>query len=442
MKKQLFLSCLVAVAFTGFAQESPEPVAGTLISPEILNELNHQSLERLNAAEVDRDAINGWVSFEQTQYNYTYGPDAFYTYAQIVTPDSLPRVSFPDGVYRSFIHGFGQIFDPTAEDMGFSDAQLTLADGYEIDSIGFPGFYSRVNHNDIDDTLIITVAVTDKMVEPTAPYDGSFWWAPGGLLSNDIYVNSPSYEGSSEHGNHHGLTGVSDPASHVEIQQYKFALTEEDIEGYWYSFPVNVVAGPDQLVYTFVEFQTSFEATIEDTAFVFDGAVGEANTNSFRTIYDYPVTPQTGYFFDLYREDLMSHNCSYAVTPDTRYGAYTGDLEWRNHRLEGFSWWGFRFEYYMNAVSSVSIDEDELISGITVFPNPVAGESVITVQLGEEFTGKVEIHNLDGRLVYSGTIANKNQFMLNLEENKLGAGTYVLSIENSEKVMNERFIVQ
>lgn len=443
MNKNLFLVAGLSLFCIGVtAQEGQTPQESAQLSNEVLSELNRGSLERLNGVEIDREEINGWVSFEQTQYNLTYGPDAFFTYGQVITPDTLPRVSFSDGTFRSFTHGFGQIFDPTAEDMDLSESMLTIADGYEIDSIGFPCIYRRVNHNDIDDTLIITVAITDKKTESGNPYDGSFFWTPSGLLINDTYVISPSYIGDAAHGNHHGLTGVSDPGDNVEIQQYKFALTDADTEIFWRSFPVDISASPDQVVYTFVEFQTSFEATIEDTAFVFDGALGEANTNSFRTVYDYPAVEQTGYFFDLYREDERSHNASYVVAADTRYGAHVGDDEWRNDRLEVFSWWGFRFEYYMNATSSVGIAEEKSNDGINVYPNPVMGEMFVTLDIGAVVSGKVSIHDLDGRLVYSGIIEDKSQLKINLEKFNMSAGTYILSVQNSERIMNERFVIQ
>ncbi|MFT5821090.1 MAG: hypothetical protein ACI8ZM_002339 [Crocinitomix sp.] len=444
MKKRLILTSFLILSLSIFAQEGETPMEGTQISAEILNELNRGSLERLNAAQTDREAINGWVSFELTEYNYTYGEDAFFTYGQVISPDTLPRVSFTGGTFRSFTHGFGQIFDPTAEDMELSEARLTAADSYEIDSIGFPSFYRRVNHNDIDDTLIITVAITDKKIEAGNPYDGSFFWSPGGLLATDTYVMSPSYAGNPAHGNHHGLTGTNDPSNNVEIQQYKFALTEDDTEVFWRSFPVNIVAGPDQVIYTFVEFQTSFEATIEDTAFVFDGALGEANTNSFRTIYDFPVVEQTGYFFDLYRDDQFSHNASYVVAADTRYAAHTGDNEWRNDRLEIYSWWGFRFEYFMNATSSVSVAEEEIGNKITISPNPTAlfGETFITLNIGTVVSGHLEIHDMGGRLIHSLDVENKSQIFLNLERFNIKAGTYILSVQNDDGILKERFVIQ
>ena len=82
MIKILILSCFSLLTLSMFAQNDQTPIDGAQISPEILSELNHASLERLNAAKLDREAIIGWVSFEQTEYNYTYGPDAFFTYGQ------------------------------------------------------------------------------------------------------------------------------------------------------------------------------------------------------------------------------------------------------------------------------------------------------------------------------------------------------------------------
>lgn len=442
MFKNLFLiSCISLSTFTLRAQEGPLPKEETKISPALLNELNRQSTDRLNAVSTDREEINGWVSFELTEYNLTHGPSAFYTYGQVISPDSLPRVSFTDGAFRSFVHGFGQIFDPTAEDMALSDAQLTAADAYTIDSIGFPSIYRRVNHNGIDDTLVITIAVTDKETEAGNPYDGSYLWTPSGLLPDDTYVMAPAYTGTPVDGYHHGLTGTSDAGANVEIQQLKFALTAADTELFWRSFPVNITAEADQVVYTFVEFQPSFEATIEDTAFVFDGALGEANTNSYRTIYDFPVIEQTGYFFDLFREDQFSYNASYVAPVRARYAEYTGDDAWRNDRLDVYSWWGFRFEYYMNATSSVGIAAEESTT-LKVYPNPANRVGTITVENDTPLSGTVILQDIEGRVVYQSTLKNEQQFTINAAQLNLSSGVYMLHIQADETAYHQQLVIE
>lgn len=434
MKKMFTLAALgLSICSGAYAQQGEE------IPNDILERLNHEARERRNQAVMDREEINGWVSFELTQYDYVHGEDAFYTYGQVVSPDSLPRVSFTGGVYSSFLHGFGQIFDPTAEDMELSDQQLTLADGYSIDSIGIPTIYRRVNHNGIDDTLVITVAVTDKETEGGNPYDGSYWWSPSGLLTSDIYVMAPSYAGDPAHGYHHGLTGTSDAGENVTIQQYKFALTEDDTESFWRSYPVDITADPNQVVYTFVEFKPSFESTSEDTAFVFDGALGEANTNSFRTIYDYPKSEIVGYFFDLYREDNWSYNASYVASTNTRYAAYTGDDEWRNSRLDSYSTWGFRFEYYMNATSSVGVEE-ETANDIMVYPNP-AKDQVVISGWSEGTAANIEIVNLDGKLVYQQQSV-KHTLILNPRRLGLSKGVYFVSISTENGSETKKLLVE
>jgi hypothetical protein len=175
---------------------------------------------------------------------------------------------------------------------------------------------------------------------------------------------------------------------------------------------------------------------------VFDGALGEANTNSFRTVYDYPLAEQTVYFFDLYREaDQMSHNASYVITSDTRYAAHTGDDEWRNDHLEVYRWWGFRFEYYMNATSSVGIDE-EVANEIIVYPNLAADNMVVTLNLGSEISSQIEIHDLAGRLIYTTAVKNQIQMHLNLDRIEMSSGTYILSLENENGITNQKFVIQ
>lgn len=443
MKKKLLFTCF-AMALIGsvWSQNNEQPIPGSQISDELLNELNHQSAVRRMPG-TNREEINGWVSFELTEYELVYGPDAFFTYGQVITPDSLPRVSFTGGVFSSFTQGFGQFFDPTAEDMQYSDSRLSPADPYSIDSIGFPCIYRRVNHNGIDDTLIITIAVTDKETEPGNPYEGNFWWSPSGLLSGDLYVIAPSYAGSAAHGYHHGLTGVSDAGNNVEIQQLKFALTEDDTEIFWRSFPVNIEAEADQVIYTYVEFKPSFTTTMDDTAFVFTGGEGEANTNSFRTIYDYPTAEQTGYFFDLYRDDYQSYNASFVSPTDLRYGAYTGDNAWRNDYLDVYSWWGFRFEYFMRATSSIGLEEEQANNqNLKVYPNPATENDVITISYNEAAIGSLTIQDVDGRIVYTETInSGTNQVQIDAKKMGLSAGIYVVTLAARDSNYSQKLIV-
>ena len=64
------------------------------------------------------------------------------------------------------------------------------------------------------------------------------------------------------------------------------------------------------------------------------------------------------------------------------------------------------------------------------------------LDMGKVVSGKVEIHDLDGRTIYSGTIQDRSNMMINLEYLNMSAGTYILSVMNSEGVNNERFVIQ
>lgn len=443
MNKQLLYALgMLCIAPISFGQHNEGPKSGTKIESPLLNQLNHESIRRLSGS-ANRETINGWVSFEQTEYNYTYGPELFYTYGQVITPDSLARVVFTDGTYSSFTQGFGQLFDPTAEDMQYSDSRLTSADAYTIDSIGFPCIYRRVNHNGIDDTLVITIAVTDKATGEENPYAGNFWWSPSGLLLQDTYVLSPSYAGNPADGYHYGLTGVNDPGNNVSIQKLKFALTAADTAIFWRSFPVSISADPDQVVYTYVEYKPSFTTSITDTAFVFDGGVGEANTNSFRTIYDYPASPATGYFFDLYREDGQSYNASYVCPSDLRYGAYTGDNAWRNDYMDVYSWWGFRFEYYMNANSSVALEEQVAENDMfSIYPNPAVHGDQLTINFNEAKTGQLTIEDLNGRIVFSTMLVNESSIAINSGQLELAKGIYIVGFDSGMTKQTEKLVIQ
>lgn len=437
MKTILITGTIIFAQFILFGQSQPNE--DNLITPTLLEELNRDSKLRIGAEKNDRDVINGWVSFERTMYDYVYGPDQFYTYGQVISTDSLARVSFSDGVYPSFTQGFGQLFDPTADDMELSDAKLLPVDSYEIDSIGFPCLYRRVNHNGIDDTLRITVAVTNKETGEGNPYDGSYWWTPGGLLASDMYILAPSYEGVPVDGRHNGLLGFSDVGADVEIQVYEFLLTDADTEINWKAFPVNIEAEADQIVYTMVEFRPAFVETFLDTAFVFDGAEGEATMNSFRTVYDYPTSGSLGHFFDLYRPDEYSYNASYIIDTDLRYKAFTGPDDWRNNRLDIYGNWGFRFEYYMNATSSIGINENES-SNLNIYPNPTKDQ--INIQFRAPYNGMLIIKDIAGKEIFSQKLIAMESMQLEANILGLSAGVYLVELSNEETVETKKIVIE
>ncbi|MCG8578214.1 MAG: T9SS type A sorting domain-containing protein [Flavobacteriales bacterium] len=439
MKKQTLL--LMGMAFSAtisIGQTNETPQAGTEISPEILEELNRNSIERLTSVNADREEINGWVSFELTNYEWVYGADNFYTYGQVISPDTIGKVSFTGGVFRSWTHGFGQMFDPTALDLDINDELLTVADSYEIDSIGFPSIYRKVNHVGPADSLDLTVVITDKVTEAGNPYAGSVFWNPGGLLTDETNVMTPSYEGSTADGHHYGLTGTSDPGSNVEVQKYTFALTDDDDEIFWRAFPVDVSAEADQVVYAFVEFRPSTPDEVGDTLFVFDGAEGVQNRTSYRTVYDYPMDEQVGYFFDLNREDNFTYNASYVEEVNARYILNEGDDEWRNERLSAYSLWGFRFEYYVHATSSVGIDED-IISSFDVYPNPSNKEFTIRLPKSEN-AGNIVIRDASGKQVFTTTISEID-LTLDSEELGINAGVYFIEWSSDNQSSVQKLIL-
>lgn len=433
LKPLVIIACLFSSTLS-FAQESE-------ISADFKEELErHVAKRKLQYENQDRDVIEGWMSYTIVAVNYLHSPSLFQAYGRVITPDALPAVVFGSGAYDSGYHGFGQMFDPTAEAFDLTDQQLSAADPYLIDSIGLPFLYNRANHNGIDDTLLLTIGVTDRVQESVNPYYGLRPYEPSGdLVTEGVDVLVPGYEGTSENGFHYGLTGEEDLANNVHIQQYKFPLTEEYLGSSWKQFPVHVEADGDQIVYVHFDFKPSFDYTAEDTAWVFPSGDGEPDANGFYSIYYKQGADQLGYFFDLSRGDGITYSSSFQIGSTTRYAGHADPI--RNTRLDINPVRGYHIEYHVNAFSSVGLNEEDKLD-IDLYPNPTTGDFSVTLPGSLNETTTLQILNIAGKEMFTENYTNISQINLNSSGLGLVPGIYLMNITSGNNSYVKRLIIQ
>lgn len=90
---------------------------------------------------------------------------------------------------------------------------------------------------------------------------------------------------------------------------------------------------------------------------------------------------------------------------------------------------------------TLSISDPELVSSLSVYPNPVqSGESCIYLNLSEETILKAELYSLDGKLVNAMPEKNVSAGEIAIPVNGIEAGTYLLKICRNGKIDTVKII--
>ena len=102
--------------------------------------------------------------------------------------------------------------------------------------------------------------------------------------------------------------------------------------------------------------------------------------------------------------------------------------------------------FYLDALAfsggNVGIPESMASSALTVYPNPVSGNSITIDAINHEITvNMVEIFDISGKLV-SRIVTDNHLLPVNADVSTLRAGTYILRITFPPKTLETKFIRQ
>lgn len=120
------------------------------------------------------------------------------------------------------------------------------------------------------------------------------------------------------------------------------------------------------------------------------------------------------------------------------YNSFRGDDDCRNNRLDVYGNWGFRFEYFINAVLSVGRSEVDPAE-MNVYPNPTNG--VFSIDLNDNFSCLLEIKDIAGQLIYSEQIEQSAKIQLNIYVLGLARGVYLIELHTEESAWVNKLIV-
>jgi hypothetical protein len=104
---------------------------------------------------------------------------------------------------------------------------------------------------------------------------------------------------------------------------------------------------------------------------------------------------------------------------------------------------GYQVVHALNVRSDAGIKENLLNSDISVFPNPLQNETMITYKLQQTTTVKLSVIDLLGNTVYNDVIGIKtkgeHQYQLNVQ--KLKAGVYFIKMDIGDKMLTRKIVI-
>jgi hypothetical protein len=103
------------------------------------------------------------------------------------------------------------------------------------------------------------------------------------------------------------------------------------------------------------------------------------------------------------------------------------------------------FTNHININQVVSLDENELISNIKLYPNPTSNFTTANIELKKESSVSVNIVNTLGQTVkqiISDQILSQGSNNIMIERGSLKSGIYFVSIEINETRRLEKLIIQ
>ena len=160
------------------------------------------------------------------------------------------------------------------------------------------------------------------------------------------------------------------------------------------------------------------ESTGTDLSYVWDFGDGATSTEIYPT---YEYTEVGTYTVCLYitSGDGCTDSYCYTFTVDAD-GLFNGG----GAMQQGFT---------LNVVEEIvlGLEENKLVSNLSVYPNPIGDNSVLSIQSLKAFAGTIEVYNMQGQVVssFNQTVqSGQNQIALNL--GNMASGNYLLKLKN------------
>ena len=345
----------------------------------------------------------GWYSYGYALEDFGNSPDYFLTH---VFPDSTVQVEYSSGLGAVWMHGLGQVFDPTAIYYdGGTTTQLDESDGYMVDSIGFPYRYFRPQ-TDAGDTLIVQFFVQSDF--------DSLYVQP--------WPDSPGYDDRSYARLAYDSVYRRNPNATMEIKKI---LTDDDIANTvdYMTFEIAEPIPAGEICGAVLTYLPGNPYNFGDTL---DVEVVPTPTNLINDfILNYYVDEESNYEMGIYNHAIIA----------TGSGRYDDDSNgWAGQYWPSMASGGgiYHAAIDFHISSYVGIEENTVFEQMRLTPNPTATNAFLSFSSKVEDSFSLSVFDVAGKQVLSenSISVNTGQNRIEIKSELLVPGVYIVNLDN------------
>ena len=354
----------------------------------------------------------GWTMAESWIFNTNY-------FRSHIFPDSTVQVEFSDGMGYVWMHGFGQVCDPTS---GWFDDGYTVTieenEPYMVDSIRVWYRYFR-NQFEAEDTLKIQFYTEDDFVD----------------FYEDPWEGNETYEGRSYGRIAYDTTLLKSPSSTMEFEEL---LDQDDVfEGITSkAWGVGQVVEPGEVIGMSCQYFPGNPYNVNDTLDNYMEPLPSNLLNNFVMYYwrDYDLTFETG----IYNHAIIARTSA-------RYNISTNG--WNGQYWPGIASGGGLYhcdvDFYISKGTFIE-EVDNQLELHAAFPNPATDQ--LNIQFSLESNDYLTFKILDtmGREVLVENWGNQGQGkqQTQVDLSALASGTYTYVLLTDRDQLSGKLVVQ
>ncbi len=372
----------------------------------------------ISGASAQEKSITAWYNYGyEISYNMAQDVDYYLTH---VFPDSTVQVEYSSGLGSVWMHGLGQVFDPTSFVWSVDLDQVGEFDAYVLDSISIPYRYFRFQ-DAAPDTLKIQL-----IKEPA--YNN---------LYEDPWASDPTYGGRSYARISYDSTLLrsdSTAMEFIELLDYNdTASTKKSID-----IAINELIPGGQTVAVTVTYVPGNPYNIGDTLDAEFNTVGGVTNKINDFIMNYYVDNDQNHETGVYNHGIIA-------TADGRYDIDT--YNWNKQYWPGIASGGGFYHADINFLISTfnGIETQDKASQVVIYPNPVTNEGTVSINIQQPFeNGSIQITDINGKLMETIQLRNTNigTQVVSFSTLDFSSGLYFVNLNLDQVTTTSKLIVQ
>jgi hypothetical protein len=96
----------------------------------------------------------------------------------------------------------------------------------------------------------------------------------------------------------------------------------------------------------------------------------------------------------------------------------------------------------MSWESGAAVDNSDLMSSLSVYPNPTNGKFTVSINNPEAANMTLELVNISGQVVYRNEVKGAYSYNEDIDASSFAKGVYYLKVNDGKAVKVEKVVVQ